>query len=130
MTVPSGENRDLGLVPTGAWAADEEARRRGRVAMFNVGRGGGLDGWTMDLDQYQLLRAHVLEVLDDTLDKDGAVLLKDLVATAEARFSGHPSFPDGLRPNYVISVKVDLHARGVLERLPGTGPQRVRRRHC
>lgn len=109
-------------MPESAWAADEEARRRGRVQMFNATRPGGLDGWTMDTEQYALLRALVLEMVDD----DG-VLLKDLVAAAQARYGTHPAFPGGRLGNYCIYTKVDLEARCLVERVPGSGPQRLRR---
>ncbi len=62
-------------VPESAWAADAEARARGRVQMFNAGRPGGLDGWTMDLRRYELLRALILELVEDA---DGPVLLKEV----------------------------------------------------
>ena len=35
-----------------AWAADKEARKLGRVQIFNATRPHGMDGWTMDLKQY------------------------------------------------------------------------------
>jgi hypothetical protein len=111
-----------GPVPASAWAADEEARLRGRVQMFNATRPGGLDGWTMDAEQYALVRAHILEMVDD----DG-VLLKDVVAAAQARFGTHPAFPGGRLRNYCTYTKVDLQARCLIERVPGPGPQRLRR---
>jgi hypothetical protein len=111
-----------GPVPASAWAADEEARLRGRVQMFNASRPGGLDGWTMDAEQYALVRAHILEMVDD----DG-VLLKDVVAAAQARFGTHPAFPGGRLRNYCTYTKVDLEARCLIERVPGSGPQRLRR---
>ena len=111
-----------GPVPASAWAADEEARLRGRVQMFNATRPGGLDGWTMDAEQYALVRAHILEVVDD----DG-VLLEDVVAAAQARFGTHPAFPGGRLRNYCTYTKVDLQARCLIERVPGSGPQRLRR---
>lgn len=33
---------------------------------------------------------------------------------------------DGKVPWYVVTVKLDLEARGVIERVPGTSPHRVR----
>lgn len=111
-----------GPVPESAWAADEEARRRGRVQMFNATRPGGLDGWTMDAEQYALMREHILETVDD----DG-VLLKDVVAAAQARYATHPAFPGGRLRNYCTYTKVDLEARCLIERVPGSGPQRLRR---
>ena len=115
-------------VPRSAWAADEVARRRGRVEMFNATRPGGLDGWTMDLAQYELLRGHILDVLKDPVHDDGSVLLKDLVASTQAAFGEHPAFPNGRLRNYCTYTKVDLEARGLVERLPGSGAQRVRLR--
>jgi hypothetical protein len=111
-----------GPVPESAWAADAEARRRGRVQMFNATRPGGLDGWTMDAEQYDLVRAHILEMVDD----DG-VLLEDVVAAAQARFGTHPAFPRGRLRNCTTYTKVDLEARCLIERVPGPGPQRLRR---
>jgi len=48
-----------GPVPDAAWMEDAEVRMRGRVAIFNATRPGGLDGWTMDSHQYELIRSHI-----------------------------------------------------------------------
>ena len=95
--------------------------------MFNATRPGGLDGWTMDLRQYALLRTHILETIDALAGEDGAVGLKDVVASAQARYATHPLFPGGRLRNYVTFTKVDLEARGEVERSAGRGAQRVRR---
>jgi hypothetical protein len=113
-------------VPDSAWAADEAARARGRVEMFNASRPGGLDRWTMDLEQYELMRAHILGVLERDADDDGTVLLSHLVATAQERYGAHPAFPKGRLRNYCTYTKVDLEARCLVERVPGLSPQRVR----
>jgi hypothetical protein len=117
-----------GPVPRTAWDADAAARARGRVEMFNATRPGGLDGWTMDLRQYELVREHVLDTLDDLAGPDGWVLLRDVVATAQERYATHPLFPGGRLRNYCTYTKVDLEARGEIERAPGSSPQRIRRR--
>jgi hypothetical protein len=117
-----------GPVPRTAWDADAAARARGRVEMFNATRPGGLDGWTMDLRQYELVRGHVLDTLDDLAGPDGWVLLRDVVATAQERYATHPLFPGGRLRNYCTYTKVDLEARGEIERAPGSSPQRIRRR--
>ena len=121
-------SRHSGPVPQSAWAADAEARKRGRVEMFNASRPGGLDRWTMDVEQYELMRAHILQMLEEEADPDGTILLGDLVAAAQDRFGTHPAFPKGRLRNYCTYTKVDLEARGLIERLPGRSPQRVRRR--
>jgi hypothetical protein len=116
-----------GPVPEAAWLADELARARGRVAVFNATRPDGLDGWTMDLRQYELMRAHILDMIDEHADADGAVALRDVVAAAQDRYGAHPLFPGGRTRNYCTFVKVDLEAREEVERVPGRGAQRIRR---
>ena len=96
--------------------------------MFNAGRPGGLDGWTMDAEQYALMRTHILGMLAEEAGDDGTVLLKDLVAAAQGRFGAHPAFPKGRLRNYCTYTKVDLEARGLVERVTGRQPQRVRLR--
>ena len=117
-----------GPVPDSAWAADAESRReRGRVEIFNATRPGGLDGWTMDLAQYDLLRSHILEMVDDHAADDGTILLKDVVEAAQDRFGDHELFPGGRLTNYVRFTKTDLEARCEVERVPRSSPQRIRR---
>jgi hypothetical protein len=116
-----------GPVLPGAWAADAEARARGRVEVFNATRPGGLDGWTMDLAQYEAVRAHVLDTIDDLAGPDGSVALRDIVAAAQERYGGDPLFPGGRLRNYCTYTKVDLEARCEIERVPGSSPQRIRR---
>ena len=115
-----------GPVPDRAWAADRAARERGRVAIFNATRPDGLDGWTMDAGQYALMRAHILDMLDEFAGPDGSVALRDVVDAAQDRYGAHPLFPGGRVRNYCTFTKVDLEARGEVERLPGS-PQRIRR---
>lgn len=117
---------DSGPVPESAWEADRAARLRGRVEMFNATRPGGLDGWTMDATQYALMREHILSVLENEARDDGTVALKDVVETAQERFGAHPAFPGGRLRNYCTYTKVDLEARGLVERVPGSSPQRLR----
>ncbi len=114
-----------GPVPDSAWDADAAARERGRVEIFNATRPGGLDRWTMALDQYELMRRHILDMIDDEGDADGTVTLKSVVEAAHDRYSTHPLFPTGRTRNYVTYTKVDLEARCEIERLPRSSPQRI-----
>ena len=116
-----------GPVPDEAWAKDAEARTRGRVEIFNATRPGGLDNWTMDLAQYDVMRAHILEMIEDEADPDGTILLKDVVSAAQDRYGDHELFPNGRLTNYVRYTKVDLEARCEIERVSGSSPQRIRR---
>lgn len=117
-----------GPVPEQAWHADSVARERGRVQIFNATRPDGLDGWTMDAAQYELMRRHILDVLDEKAGPDGTVALREVVDTAQERYGSHPLFPGGRVRNYCTFTKVDLEARCEIERVVGHSPQRIRRR--
>lgn len=116
-----------GPVPASALRADAATRDRGRVQMLNASQPGGLDGWTLDLPRYELLRALIFDAIDELADDDGAVALPDVVARAQERFVGHPLFPGGRLRNYVQFTKVDLQARCEIERLGVERPERIRR---
>ena len=81
----------------------------------------------MDAAQYELMRAHVLDTVDELAGPDGSVLLRDVVAAAQERYGAHPLFPGGRLRNYCTYTKVDLEARCEIERVPGSSPQRIRR---
>ena len=110
-----------------AWAEDELARERGRVQMFNATRPDGLDGWTIALEQYELLVDVILNTIDAFAVEDGTVALQVIVNEAQAKLGTHPAFPTGRLSNYVRYTKVDLEARGLVQRVPKSSPQRVRR---
>lgn len=111
-----------------ARAADDSARRKGRVAIFNATRPDGLDGgWTMDEQIYTLMRAHILQMIDEEADPDGTIALKHVVDEAQLRYSTHPLFPKGRVRNYCTFTKVDLEARCEIERVIGSSPQRIMR---
>ena len=118
-------DRHSGPVPPEAWAADEAARARGRVEILNATRPGGMDRWTMDERQYELMRGHILDFIDEHAGPDGSVLLKDVVEAAQERYATHPLFPGGRTRNYCTYTKVDLEARCEIERLPRSSPQRI-----
>ncbi|WP_432542555.1 DUF6958 family protein [Kineococcus sp. SYSU DK002] len=113
-------------VPASAWATDEQDRSRGRVRVLNGSLEGGMEDWTLPLEQWELVRDVILDVVDDA-DPDRGALLKTVVATAQDRLGGHPAFPGGRLTNFTRYVKVDLEARRLLEVVPGSSPQRVRR---
>ena len=78
---PVVPDRHCGPVPEEAWLADAEARTRGRVEIFNAIKPDGMDHWTMDVRQYELMCQHILDMLDDDAGEDGTILLKvDLVS--------------------------------------------------
>lgn len=62
-------DENAGPIPDTAWHADAESRAdKGRVEIFNATRPGGLDGWTMDEDQYRAIHDLVLEMIVDHAD--------------------------------------------------------------
>jgi hypothetical protein len=81
----------------------------------------------MDVRQYDLMRCHILAMIDGSSDQDGTVLLKDVVEAAQLRYSDHELFPNHRVRNYCTFTKVDLEARCVIERVVGASPQRLRR---
>ena len=124
--MPIARDEHAGPVPQAAWDEDAQTRdEKGRVTIFNATRPGGLDGWTMDLDQYEAVRQVILETIEDDGDEDGTVLLKHVVATAQERFGNHELFPKGRLTNYVRYTKTDMEARCEVERIPGSSPQRI-----
>ncbi|WP_146067385.1 hypothetical protein [Arthrobacter sp. SX1312] len=112
-----------------AWAEDERARKRGRVQVFNATRPDGLDGWTIALEQYELLVDVILTTIDAFAADDGTVPLQVIVNEGQTRLGSHPAFPNGRLANYVRYTKVDLEARGLVERVPKSSPQRIGRFH-
>ena len=121
-----------GPVPDAAWERDAETRRTtGRVEVFNATRPGGLDGWTMDADQYQAVHDLILDIIDDDADADadadGTVRLQHVVDTIQQRLGTSELFPKGRLTNYVRYTKTDMEARCEIERIPGSSPQRITR---
>ena len=93
------------------------------MEVFNATRPGGLDGWTMDERQYEVLKAHIVRMLRGA--GDAGVKLQAVVDAANAELSSHPLFPKGRLTNYVRYTKVDLEARCIIERIPRSAPQRI-----
>ena len=115
-----------GPVPDEAWNLDAETRATaGRTQIFNATRPGGLDGWTMDLAQYDAVREVILDVLDTHADDDGTVALQLVVHAAQDRLGDHELFPNGRLTNYVRYTKTDMEARCEIERIPRSSPQRI-----
>lgn len=69
-------------------------------------------------DKYDAVRAAILDAL-----AAGPMALTALYDAVQQRLP--PTF-DGSRTWYTMSVKLDLEARGVIERMPQSGPQVLR----
>jgi|GEM_PF-4566054 len=103
----------------GAWA-------RGRALVLNAHKPSYSEAFTIEAEQYVLLRGAILEAARAFASPEGEVLLKDIVAFVQHRLETHPRFPTGRLTNYTRYTKVDLEARGELVRVVGAAPQRVR----
>lgn len=114
------------FVPPEAFHADAIARERGRVRMLNGALEGGMEDWTMPLEQWLLVRQAIRDALEELADADGVVALKDVIAYTQERLEKHPAFPGGRLKNFTTYTKVDLEARGEVVRVPNSSPQRIR----
>lgn len=79
----------------------------------------GKSGVNISLEKYEQIKVFILETLAAKPD----LLLDDLFDLAEQELS--QTF-DGKIGWYVMSVKLDLEARGIIERVPKASPQRLR----
>jgi hypothetical protein len=81
----------------------------------------------MDVRQYELMRAHILDTIDDLAGEAGSVLLEDVVKAAQERYATHALFPGGRLRNYCTYTEVAPEARCEIERGPDFSRQRIRR---
>ncbi len=66
-------------------------------------------------------------ILDAVPDGEPGLLFKDLTGEVEKRVPEH-LFHSASVSWYTVTVKLDLEARGLVKRLPGSSPQRLVRR--
>ncbi len=96
--------------------------------MLNGSLEGGMEDWTLDLEQYELVRNLILTSIEEFADDDGTIALKAIIDIAQDRLGDHPAFPGGRLKNITTYTKVDLEARELIERVPKRSPQRLRLR--
>lgn len=104
---------------------DADRHPPGRRRLRSAVRADGYETWTIDAENYRILRELILRAVKD-LDDGAGVAVQGLIAVAEAELTDHPRFPSGRFTNWVRFVKVDLECEGRLERVPKSSPQRVR----
>lgn len=105
--------------------AAEGVHPPGRRRLRSAVRADGYETWTIAAEQYDVLRAFILDTVED-LDQGDGVLVKDLIAIAEVQLGGNPHFPSGRFTNWIRFVKVDLECEGIVERVGSSSPQRIR----
>ncbi len=74
--------------------------------------------------KYDLLRGAILDVIPDNAE---GVAFKQLAELVERRLSAQQLKRLGSLGWYTTTVKLDLEARGEIERVPDSKPQRLRR---
>lgn len=79
----------------------------------------GKQGTRIDLKKYNQIKSAIIA----TLEELNEATLDDLVKSAEEILRGQF---EGKVIWYVVTVKLDLEARKIIERIPKTSPHRVR----
>ena len=79
----------------------------------------GKKGVNIDKGKYDTIRSTILDVMDER----GEVTFTEMSEAVAQKLNGNF---DGSVGWYTVSVKLDLEARGILERIPKTSPHRVR----
>jgi hypothetical protein len=80
----------------------------------------GKEGVNIEKQKYDMINNAILAGIKQ---QGGEILFKDLSAAVEANLPG--AF-DGSIGWYTTTVKLDLEARGVIERVPKHSPQKIR----
>ena len=79
----------------------------------------GKKGVNIDLGKYTMMKEAILE----TITEHGTMTYKELDRVLNMELNGRF---DGSISWYCVSVKLDLEARGIIERLPKTSPHQIR----
>ena len=79
----------------------------------------GKSGVNIDRRKYEVVRDAIL----DAIRVKGEITFKDLTAEVKQRLQGRF---EGSVSWYVTTIKLDLEARGEIERIPGRKPQHLR----
>lgn len=78
----------------------------------------------VDASKYQAVREAMLRAVPSTQE---GIRFKDLPAAVQQFLPGGEIPGGGSIGWYTTTVKLDLEARGLIERIPGSNPQRLRR---
>lgn len=77
-------------------------------------------GAVIDEEKYELVKKTILAIVDER----GMITFKELMEEVAHRlhsgFNGSPSW-------YCTAVKLDLEARGIIQRVDNSSPQRIKR---
>ena len=84
----------------------------------------GKRGVNIDRQKYESMRKALLRVIPKNAR---GVAFGDLPALVSPRLDRAAYPPEASVPWYLVTVKQDLEARGLIEQVPGAKPQHVRR---
>ncbi len=79
----------------------------------------GKKGINISRTKYDPMRQTILDIIDAR----GEITFQELVAAAEEKLAG--KF-EGSIPWHTTTIKLDLEARGEIERIPNSSPQKLR----
>ncbi|GAB4327551.1 MAG: hypothetical protein Kow0010_11080 [Dehalococcoidia bacterium] len=98
------------------------AARREIVEALNVNHPGSRT--PVDAAKYRAVREAMLRAVPAT---DEGIAFQELPAAVQKQLPGGRIPGGGSIGWYTTTVKLDLEARGLIERIPGSNPQRLRR---
>jgi len=79
----------------------------------------GKKGVNILTNKYKQVKDTIIKILEESGEIEFKQLNRRAVDTLTGKFEGKITW-------YVITVKLDLEARGIIERVPKSSPQRVR----
>lgn len=79
----------------------------------------GKNGVNIDIKKYQMVRNTLTFILKEHPEITYQELNKEAITRLKGKFEGSISW-------YVVTVKLDMEARGIIERIPKTSPHKIR----
>jgi hypothetical protein len=76
----------------------------------------GKHGVNIDQEKYDLIKSSIIEILKTNKEISFGEMIQIIESSLAGKFDGSISW-------YVVSVKLDLEARGIIRRLPKSSPQ-------
>ncbi|NTW43035.1 MAG: hypothetical protein HGB14_01070 [Anaerolineaceae bacterium] len=76
----------------------------------------GKHGVNIDQEKYDLIKSSIIEILKTNKEISFGEMIQIIESSLAGKFDGSISW-------YVVSVKLDLEARGIIRRIPKSSPQ-------
>lgn len=104
--------------------ASAGTKKRARVETRNVNYAKGAGGTRIEAAKYEAVKRAILKAVPRSAR---GIEFLDLIDAVKEHLPGGKIPGGGSIPWYVTTVKLDLEARGLIERAEGSKPQRLRR---